>query len=494
MPKHRSTLAPLLPKMHPTSTMPLHRQLFEALRAAILDGRLGAGARLPSTRDLAAELGVSRNTVMNAYDQLVAEGYLEGRTGAGTFVSERMPGELIRARARRDPGPQPAGNSGLSRRGGRLAGAPIRDAGPSGPDIRPFRSGVPALDAFPTETWARLASRRWRTTAPGQLGYGRAAGHPDLRREIAAYLRLSRGVRCTEDQVIVVSGAQQAFDLTARLLLDPGDVAWMEDPGYAGVRGALLGAGIRVVPVPVDADGIVVAAGERVAPGARLASVTPSHQYPMGVTMSLARRLALLEWASRTGAWILEDDYDAEFRYSGRSLEALQGLDDEGLVVYAGTFSKVLAPALRLGYLVVPPGLVEAFTTAREVADRHAPTIEQAVLADFMAEGHFARHLRRMRTLYAERQAALVAAARELPAGLIDVQPAEAGLHVVGWLPPGQEGAGVAQRAAAAGVDVHPFVAPGEPSRHGLMLGYAPYTPDEIRQAMARLAEAITTS
>lgn len=492
MPKHRSTLAPLLPELNPKASSPLHRQLFETLRAAILDGRLGAGARLPSTRDLARELGVSRNTVMNAYDQLVAEGFLDGRTGAGTFVSETMPGELIRARARRLPESRLGENPELSRRGSLLAGAPIRDAGPAGPAIRPFRSGVPALDAFPTETWARLAGRSWRSAPAGHLGYGHAAGHPELRRQIAAYLRLSRGVRCTEEQVIVVSGSQQAFDLTARLLLDPGDVVWMEDPGYAGVRGALLGAGIRIAPVPVDAEGLDVAAGVRIAPEARLVSVTPSHQYPMGVTMSLSRRLALLEWASQAGAWILEDDYDAEFRYSGRALEALQGLDDEGLVIYAGTFSKVLAPALRLGYLVVPPGLVEAFATAREVADRHAPTMEQAVLADFMAEGHFARHLRRMRTLYAERQAALIAAARELPAGLIEVRPAEAGLHVVGWLPPGRDGTEVAQRAAATGVDVHPFIAPGDPPRHGLMLGYAPYTAEDIRASMARLAGVLS--
>lgn len=491
MPKHRSTLAPLLPELKPDLTTPLHRQLFDALRAAILDGRLGAGARLPSTRDLAREVGVSRNTVMTAYDQLVAEGYLEGRTGAGTYVGATLPGDLIRARARRDPKRRPGGGRRLSERGDLLAGTPMRDAGPHWPGIRPFRSGVPALDAFPTETWARLAGRRWRNATSSRLGYGHAAGHPELRREIAAYLRLSRGVRCTEEQVIVVSGSQQAFDLTARLLLDPGDIAWMEDPGYAGVRGALLGAGLRVMPVPVDAEGIDVVAGQRLAPTARLVSVTPSHQYPMGVTMSVSRRLALLEWASRAEAWILEDDYDAEFRYSGRSLEALQGLDDEGLVIYAGTFSKVLAPALRLGYLVVPPALVEAFTTAREVADRHAPTIEQAVLADFMAEGHFARHLRRMRTLYAERQSALIAAARELPDGLIDLQPAEAGLHVVGWLPPGREAADVSRRAADAGVHTHPFVAPGDPPRHGLMLGYAPYTPGEIRTAMARLGEAL---
>jgi GntR family transcriptional regulator/MocR family aminotransferase len=492
MARYRSTLAPLLPALDPTATTPLHRQLFEALRGAILDGRVSTGGRLPSTRDLAQELGVSRNTVMTAYDQLVAEGYLEGRTGAGTYVSGTMPNDLIRARAQRHVAaalaPPP-----LSRRGARLAHASARE--PGGPDreaVRPFRAGIPALDAFPAETWARLAGRHWRDSPAAALGYGDPAGHPGLRRAIGAYLRLSRGVRCEDEQIVIVGGAQQGFDLVARLLLDPGDGAWIEDPGYAGVGGALRGAGIATVPVPVDDAGLVVAAGERLAPGARLAAVTPSHQYPAGVTMSIARRLELLDWASRAGAWVLEDDYDAEFRYAGRSLEALQGLDADGRVIYLGTFSKVLAPALRLGYLVVPPALVAAFTNAREVTGRHAPVVDQAVLASFIEEGHFARHLRRMQALYAGRQAALVVAAREMAAGLLDIRPAEAGLHVVGWLADGRDGGEVARNAAARGVVTHPFVMPG--GRHGLMLGYAPYAPEEIREAMARLAGAIAAS
>jgi GntR family transcriptional regulator / MocR family aminotransferase len=495
MPKHRSALAPLLPAPNPSATTPLHRQLFDALRAAILEGRLSAGSRLPSTRDLGREIGVSRNTVMAAYEQLVAEGFLEGRTGSGTYVSTTMPGDLISARASRKATPVPA-EAPLSARGAVLARASVTEPGAAGREVRPFRAGVPDLDAFPGDTWARLSSRRWRASSSDLLGYGDPAGLLDLRRAIAAYLRLSRGVRCGAEQIVIVGGSQQGLDLVARLLLDPGDIAWVEDPGYAGVTGALRGTGVTPVPVPVDDQGLVVEAGERLAPNALLVSVTPSHQYPVGVTMSLARRLALLEWASRAGAWVLEDDYDAEFRYAGRPLEALQGLDDDGRVIYLGTFSKVLAPALRLGYLVVPPGLVAAFSRAREVSGRHAPMVEQAVLADFMVEGHFARHLRRMQGIYAERQAALLAAARDLAGGLIDVRPADAGLHAVGWLPEGSDGGRVARRAAALGVSVYPFVLPvtSGPPRHGLMLGYAPYTPGATREAMARLAEAITTS
>jgi GntR family transcriptional regulator/MocR family aminotransferase len=487
MPKQRSTIALLLPPLTASAATPLHRQLFDALRAAMLDGRLGPEARLPASRALARELGISRTTVMTAYDQLTAEGFLIGRSGSGTFVSETMPGDLIRARAMAPPAEAPPT---LSRRGAVLAGASPHPVPPAGRLLRPFRAGYPAVDAFPTEIWARLAARRWRRGAASLLGYGDPAGYLPLRVAIADYLRRSRGVRCTEAQVIIVSGSQQGFDLTTRLLLDPGDVAWVENPGYAGVSGALRGAGVRTVPIPVDADGLDIAAGERLAPEARLAAVTPSHQYPAGVTMTLARRLALLEWAARASAWVLEDDYDAEFRYSGRALEALQGLDSEGRVIYLGTFSKVLAPALRLGYLVVPPALVDAFTTAVDVTSRHAPTIEQAVLADFIAEGHFARHLRRMQALYAERQGVLVEAAREMAGDMLDVRPAEAGLHVVGWLPPGRSAVEIARRASDRGVDVYPFAMPDEPTA-GLMLGYAPFTPAAIRESMTSLARVL---
>lgn len=477
------------------SRVPLHRQLYEGLREAVLAGRLRAGTRLPSTRALAAELGVSRNTVMGAFLQLLAEGYLVGRVGSGTYVADSLPEDLLRAQAKksRAPGPGQAGRR-LSARGEALAAtltSTTRDRGVP----RAFRPGVPALDEFPTRVWGRLAGKVWRSPPRALLGYGDPAGYRPLREEISAYLGAARAVRCAWEQVIVVSGSQQALDLAARVLLDPGDAAWVEDPGYAGARGALTAAGARIVPVPVDGEGLRVSVGTRRAAGARLACVSPSHQYPLGATMSLSRRLELLAWASRAGAWVLEDDYDSEYRYTGRPLEALQGLDSsaEGRVIYLGTFSKVLSPALRLGYLVVPHDLVDPFTAARELADRHSPSVDQAVLARFMAEGHFARHLRRMRTLYAGRQAALVeAASRELP-GLLDVGPAEAGMHLVGWLPEGDDDREAARRAEARGVEAAALSLYGiePPPRGGLLLGYAAVGEAEIRTGVRRLAAAL---
>jgi GntR family transcriptional regulator/MocR family aminotransferase len=314
-----------------------------------------------------------------------------------------------------------------------------------------------------------------------------------LREEIAAYLGAARAVECGWEQVIVVSGSQQALDLAARVLLDPGDAAWVEDPGYAGARGALIAAGARIVPVPVDEEGLRVSDGVRRAADARLAYVSPSHQYPLGATMSVSRRLELLAWASRTGAWVLEDDYDSEYRYTGRPLEALQGLDAEGRVIYLGTFSKVLSPALRLGYLVVPPDLVDPFSAARELTDRHSPLVEQAVLARFIAEGHFARHIRRMRTLYAERQDILVEAAAGDLRGLLDVRPAEAGMHLVGWLPDRTDDREAMRRAAARGVEAIALSMYGiePPARGGLLLGYAAVGEAGIRAGVRRLAAAL---
>ncbi len=300
-------------------------------------------------------------------------------------------------------------------------------------------------------------------------------------------------MRCTWEQVIVVSGSQQALDLAARVLLDPGDLAWVEDPGNMGARGALIGAGARLAAVPVDREGLNVAAGVERAPGARLAYVAPSHQYPIGVTMSFARRMALIRWAAEAGAWILEDDYDSEYRYTGRPLEALQGLDPEERVVYIGTFSKVLFPALRLGYLVVPPDLVDAFTAARELTDRHPPTVEQAILSDFITGGHFARHLRRMRLLYAKRQATLIEAADRELFGLLDVRPADAGMHLVGWLPEGVDDREASRHALERGVEATAVSLYGTApdKRGGLMLGYPAVDEDEIRAGVRRLASAL---
>ena len=479
-------------RLDPDSATPLYYQLCDGLRSAILSGRLTAGTQLPSTRALASELDVSRNTVVNAFEQLRAEGYVEGQVGSGTYVSSVLPDDMLHVGAGATRPAAALGSRTLSHRGALLAATPVsvpRDQGRP----RAFRPGVPALDAFPFEIWAKLAARHWRRPSPELLSYGDPAGYRPLREAVAAYLRASRGVQCVAEQVIVVAGSQQGLDLAARVLLDPGDAVWIEDPGYVGARGALGSAGARLVPVPIDAEGLDVAAGIARCAAARMAYSTPSHQYPLGVTMSLPRRLALLEWARRAGAWVLEDDYDGEYRYATRPLPAIQGLDPENRTLYLGTLSKVLLPALRLGYLVVPPDLVDAFVAARALADRHGPTVEQAVLADFMTEGHFTRHIRRMRALYAERQAALVAALERELAGLLAVSPAEAGMHLVGWLPEGVDDRAASRWAAEQGVEAPALscYAIEQPGRGGLLLGYTAQDEQQICEGVRRLAAAL---
>jgi GntR family transcriptional regulator/MocR family aminotransferase len=471
------------------SATPLLRQVYEALRGAVLSGRLAAGVQLPATRALAAELGVSRNTVLNAYDQLRSEGYLVGRVGSGTYVAPDLPDDLLEAKAR-PAEPRPVRSVGsLSRRGAGLARA-HGEVGPRDGRPRAFRPGVPALDAFPREDWMRLVRKRGRLLPCDLLDYGEPAGYRPLREAIAAHVRAARAVRCDAGQVVVVSGAQQAFDLCARLLLDPGEAAWVEDPGHLGTRGALLGAGARIVPVGVDGEGLDVADGKRREPSARLCCVTPSHQYPLGATLSLRRRLALLDWARRANARIIEDDYDSEFRYAGRPLASLQGQDRDDRVIYVGTFSKSLFPSLRLGYLVVPSDLVNAFLAARALADGHSPLLPQAVLTDFLTEGHFARHVRRMRALYAERQDVLLRSARRDLDGFLEVTPSATGLHLVGWLPPGTDDRAVSGAAAGIGIETPPLSAYRvRPSRRsGLLLGYGGVNPRQIRDGVRALA------
>jgi GntR family transcriptional regulator/MocR family aminotransferase len=472
---------------------PLHRQLCDGVRAAILAGQLRAGTRLPATRDLASRLGVSRLTVQTAFDQLVAEGYLEGRRGSGTYVAGTLPDVLleVRRRAGRPAAatehecPRPLPGAGRARG---FAAIMQREG-----TAHPLQFGLPALDAFPTGLVARLAARRWRQASPALLGYGDPAGFGPLRAALAAYLGAARGVRCGPEQVLIVAGAQQGLSLAARVLLAPGDAAWVEDPGYGGARAALAGAGAALAPVPVDAEGLDVAVGEQLHPTARAAFVTPSYQFPLGVTMSLRRRLALLDWAERAGAWVIEDDYDSEYRYAGRPLPALQGLDTCGRVLYVGSLSKVLVPALHLGYLVVPPDLAAVMGDAQASAGRQVATVDQAVVADLIAAGHFGRHIRRMRLLYQERQRLLVAAAAEQLPGLLAVRPAVAGLHLVGRLPAGLDDRAAARRAARHGVRVAPLSAfsLATTGEGGLLLGYAAYDAAQIRRAVGGLAAAL---
>lgn len=508
----RDTVAPMValavdrpdasPDGHPNDTA-LYRRIYERIRDLILGGRLAPGARLPASRALAAELACSRTSVLAAFAQLQAEGYIEGRAGSGTFVSRVLPEELLSVR----PGPRQVvsgvrrtgdpGRRHLSRRGEMLA----RYARAPRAYTAAFVPGVPELRAFPFDVWARLLARAWRRPTGALPRHGDAAGQRPLREAIADHLRVVRAVRCDWRQVLITTGAQQAVDLAVRLLLDPGEAAWIEEPGYPGLRGPLIAAGVRLVPVPVDGAGLSVAAGRRRAPDARLAVVAPSHQYPLGVMMSLARRLDLLDWARAANAWIIEDDFDSEYRYSGRPLAALQGLDaaapDGGRVLYVGSFSKVLFPALRVGYVVLPPVLVEPMLRARAGLDDHPSAVAQPALAAFMEEGHFAAHVRRMRTLYAARQGVLVRAARRYLPGLLTVPPDDAGLHLVARLTPGLA-ARMDDRQAAARAHAAGIAAPAlssyfleKPTAQGLLLGYAAADDGEITRGAAKLAAAL---
>jgi GntR family transcriptional regulator/MocR family aminotransferase len=349
------------------------------------------------------------------------------------------------------------------------------------------------VTSFPYEIWARLVARHARQSLQAVSFYQDVQGYGPLRQAIATHIGMTRGIHCSPEQIILTTGAQGALDLVARVLLDPGDPAWVEDPGYSGARGALLAAGAKLVAVPIDEEGLDVDAGRQLCPEARLAIVTPSHQFPTGVTMNLSRRLALLEWSREVHAWIVEDDYDSEYRFSGRLLEALQGLDRAGRVLYIGTFSKVLFPSLRLGYLVAPPELLKGLIATHRLIAVHLPLLEQMALADFMAEGYFARHLRRMRQLYKERRNALVdALTRELGKRL-DVTVPEAGMHLVVWLPSGMSAQTAAQRAAASGLHMLPISQFSLRSlqRDGLLLGFASASPQELRAGVQTLALAL---
>lgn len=478
-------------RLDPASKAPLFRQLYDAIKQAILAGQLGAGIQLPPTRALAILLGISRQTVLNAYEQLMAEGYLSGTVGKGTFVSEHVPPALARI---------PAATQALrplSLRGRQFADTALR-LNTHGERPRAFRIGMPGVDVFPFPIWARLEARRWRRPS-FELGYGDPAGHAPLRELLAAYLRASRGVHCDPEQIIITSGSQQGLFLIASMLLSPGDGAWVEQPGYPGTRTALQAVGARVCPVPVDQDGLVVGAGAAAHPDARLAYVTPSHQYPLGVTMSLQRRLELLSWAAARRMWVVEDEYDSEYRYTGPPVASLQSMDRAGCVLYVGTLSKVLFPGLRLGYLVVPPSLVDVFVRGKAAIDRHTAIVPQVVLADFIAEGHFTRHIKRMREVYAERRDALLdAVASDLDQDLM-LGPTDAGFHVAAAFRQPRDDVALARTALQDGIELRALSTFYVGAEHGgdaapptgVLLGFAAVPPDQIRQAVPLLRQLL---
>jgi GntR family transcriptional regulator/MocR family aminotransferase len=467
--------------------LPAGRWLYGALQREILDGRLRPGARLPATRDFARQYDLSRGTIVAAFEQLRSEGYLEGRVGSGTFVTRVLPDDLLRSGR---SAPRPASRPPVRRVSGyakRVRAFPSSGIRPT----RAFRANQPALDLFPTTLWAQVAGRRLRQATTRLLEGDPPLGYPPLREAVADYLVTSRGVRCTAEQVVIVSGVQEALDLVARLFLDPGDRVVMESPGYVGAALAFEAQGARITPVRLDDQGMELRPGDL--RDARLVYVTPAHQFPLGVSMSLSRRLELLESARKSGALIFEDDYDSEYRYAGRPLPALQGLDPHGVVLFAGSFSKVLFPSLRLGYLVLPPDLVDYVSAAESVTNRHAPTLEQAVLCDFISAGHFARHVRRMREVYAERLSVLLECARDRLAGLLEVSTVEAGLQTSGWLRAGVDGETAARAALARKVEVNSLQAYSVErlAREGLQLGFAAVDPQEIRRGVRDLAAAL---
>lgn len=470
----------------PATGVALYRWLYEQLRVAILEGRLQPGARLPATRDLAEAYKLSRATIVTAFEQLKSEGYVEGRTGSGTYVSKVLPEQLLQAGRAREERRLPHRRVSLSAYARRLQPFRSRPAQP----VRAFRPNQPALDLFPTTLWAQVAARRLRRVSTKLLAGGETLGYRPLREAVAEYLNTSRGVKCTVDQVLIVSGAQEGLDRTARLLLNPGDPAWMEEPGYPGAAAVLRAVGAKICGVPVDAEGLDLERGIRRWPLPKLAYVTPAHQFPLGVTMSLRRRLALLEWARKAGVLIFEDDYDSEYRYSGRPVPALQGLDRAGVVIFGGSFSAVMFPALRLGYLVVPPEMVDVFAAAQSVSTHHPPLLGQAVLCDFISEGHFARHIRRMREVYAERLSVLLKAAREKLDGLVEISNVEAGLQTVGWLQRGTETEATARAAAERDIELVPLgrYAFGRAGSNGIVLGFAAVEPRELRRGVEELA------
>jgi len=490
---------------------PLHRQLYDELRQAILARRVKPGERVPSTRALAQSLKLSRATVTQSYEQLISEGYLQAVTGSGTKVCAQLPDELLRtAPVKAAKAATVSTVLGQTKRAAKVKlsryGTSLDDTVPLEPPEPElpinFKSGRPALEEFPLELWRRLLLRHCRADKASLLDYAtNLRGAPELRQAIAGYLARSRAVRCTTDQIIIVNGSQQAIDLITKVLLDRGDAVVMENPGYLGARRAFLAQGARLLPVPVDENGLVVEQMEanqtRNSHPAKLVYVTPSHQFPTGGVLPLARRLELIRWAETTGAVIIEDDYDSEFRYGSRPIPALQGLAESANVIYVGTFSKVLFPALRIGYIVVPESLAHVFARARWIADRQTPTLEQLALTDFINEGHLERHLRRMRTLYDKRRQTLVRALHHHFAGPsgegVEILGENAGMHLTVRLRTPLNDHEVVRRAAEAGVGVVSarLYYLGDAPDDQFVFGYAGLSERRIQEGIRRLAKAV---
>lgn len=460
-----------------------HRQLYRILKTSIRDGALGPGAKLPPTREMANALGIARNTVVQVYEQLVLEGFADAGVGRGTYVRALASRLETRGSAVRRDGVEP-----LSRRGVEL----VQGARASGSQWGAFIPGVPEVRMFPVKAWNRLQNKIWSEITPMHLTYATDAGHVELREAIADHIQSTRGVVCDGDQVVVTSGAQQALHLIAQLLANDGDRVWLEDPGYWGARTIFRNAGLVLEPIPLDTEGLAPSREQQKRPP-RMMFVSPSHQYPLGSHLSFGRRQELLAYAARHQVWIVEDDYDSEFRYSARPLPSLQGMDREGRVLYLGTFSKTLFPSLRIAYLVLPRELVNAFSKALNELFREGQTVQHLVLARFMREGHYTNHIRRTRALYASRRAALIEAITKRFGDRLPVLGGDAGLHLVLGLPPEADDEAIASEALTHGVIARPLslYSLKSPPPRGLVLGYGAVSEEEIHESFGRLAKVI---
>jgi GntR family transcriptional regulator / MocR family aminotransferase len=490
MKKVASSVVPVI-SIDRNGAKPVHRQIYDSYREAIMQGNLRPGQKIPSTRLFAVELGVSRYPVIEAYAQLVAEGYFESRVGAATIVSQNLPDRFTTAAPAHVKESLNSPSSRISARRTALVGQLRASHWTRG--LGAFGVGQVAYDQFPLQVWSRLVARRTRKMTVRSFHYGEQMGSIMLRQTVANYLRIARSVHCEPEQIMIVSGSQQAIAITARVLLDPGSSIWIEEPGYRFGADVFTLAGCNLVPVPVDKEGINVSEGIRRDRMARAALVTPSHQFPLGFTMSAARRLQLLTWAQDHGAWILEDDYDSEYRYESLPIPSLQGMDAHGRVIYIGTFSKVLFPSLRLGYLVIPKDLIEFFLKTRHAMDLAPPTFYQDVVADFIDEGHFERHIRRMRLLYRERRSLLVDSISEEFGEAVEIDGSEAGMHLVVSFKTSIDDRSVAERAGQQNLWVWPLTASylKTPEKTGFILGFGSTASSDIPVAVRSLKKLV---
>ncbi|MFK7822207.1 MAG: PLP-dependent aminotransferase family protein [Planctomycetaceae bacterium] len=500
MPRAHSAMTLGFVRLDARRKLPLFRQLYDSIREAILDGRLVANTRLPSSRDLVTQFGVSRTTVVTAIEQLIAEGYLQASVGSGTFVSSEIPNDHpFRQSTRTEslaPQPVPPLTTILSPYGLRAA-----NAGRMGlddrADLKAFLPGVPALDEFPVEVWSKLVRRTWKELKPRDLSYGDAVGYLPLRKSLANYIGANRGVRCTPNQILIVHGTQQAIDLVARMCVRPGDKVLFENPGYVSARSCFLSHGAVISPMRVDREGLHLAEALESSPTARLAYVTPSHQYPVGITLPVERRLELLNWARQNNGLIIEDDYDSEYRYAEKPIPAMQGLQSGDHSFYIGSLSKVGFPALGLGYLVVPESLANPFERALAAMTRPPSLVDQYVLHEFIREGHFARHLRRMRKTHQARREAFVSEMQKQLPDVFTIIGSDAGLHCAALLEAGRNAEEVVEILSGAGIitrSLSAYYLPGTPKFQqlsGLIFGFACCTPGQIRSAVRKMAKLL---